>query len=381
MKWLHGLGRVYNFQARFPEAIAAFTEVLEMARLENSKLGQAYAYWGLSFSQFESGDTQSAFANSKNTVALASDEDLVPSKQADFLLGVGLYRQCRALISMGRFEEAILLAEEAEKTLSSRGSDNAFFHQNNLHILALGNMFLGRFKKAQEFEKRELAISRDMGDLKSAGNGLNSLGFQSYLQGDPTKAIAYFEEALPIARDVGNKAGEIMILSNIYGSKVLLGEYAYCEAQLRSLIDEIGDKGHFLVSEMYRFLAEALIGQGKNEDGLEKAKRSLTLAEETDNQEAIGEAWRLLGVAASCLREEIVVNKEKLSADECFQKSLDIYERLGMEANFALALRNLGHHKRTIGDHAKADELLALESEISTRLEIDTAAKCPYFGS
>lgn len=379
MKWQHGLARVLDLQARFPEAVAAFNKVLEMANIQESRIGQAYAYWGLSITQFELGETRRSLKSAIEIVRLAGDKDLVSSKDANFLLAAGFYRQARAMMALAHFEEAISLIESSSKMLSERGAITPAARVNILHLLAGANMYLGRIKEAQEFEKEEVEIAFEIGDLKTAGNGLNSLGFQSYLKGDPSEAINYYGEALQISLDIGNKAGEIMILSNIYGAKVLLGEYAYCEEQLKSLIGDVGEKGHFLVSEMYRFLAESLVGQGKYEEALEKARRSLSLSQETDNQEAIGEAWRLLGVAASCLGEKILVSTEELSADECFQKSLEINERLGMEANYALAIRNLEHHKRSLGDHEKADELLAIESEISNRLEIDTAAKCPYF--
>ncbi len=354
MKWQHGFARVLDLQARFPEAVAAFNKVLEMAKVQESRIGQAYAHWGLSITQFELGETRKSLESAIEIVRLTSDDDLVSSKDANFLLGAGFYRQARAMMSLAQFEEAILLIESSSKMLSERGAITSAARVNILHLLAGANMYLGRIKEAQEFEKEEVEIAFEIGDLKTAGNGLNSLGFQSYLKGDPAEAINYYEEALQISRDVGNKAGEIMILSNIYGAKVLLGEYAYCEEQLKSLIGDVGEKGHFLVSEMYRFLAESLVGQGKYEEALEKAQRSLSLSEETDNQEAIGEAWRLLGVAASCLGEKILVNTEELSADDCFHKSLEMNERLGMEANYALAIRNLEHHKRRNGRSRKS---------------------------
>lgn len=379
MKWHHALGRVLYLQARFHEAIAAFARVLDMANALNSKLGKAYAYWGLSFTQFELGETRLAYESSIETERLGSDPELASSKDADFLVAAGLYRQGRALISMGRFEDAISLAERAQQELPKRGGGTTAGRINSLHILAAANMYLGRFKEAQEFERQEVKISREVGDLRTASNGLNSLGFQSYMQGKGKEAIEYYEEALQIAFDIGNKSGVIMIQSNIYGAKVLLEEYSSSEDGLRALIDEVGDKGHFLVSEMYRFLAEALVGQGKYDDALAKAKRSLTLSEETENPEAISEAWRVLGIVASCLKEDILLNDQTFSASDCFQRSLDDFEKLGMEANYALTLRNFAQHERKNGDLKKAADLLDREAEISKRLGIDTGAKCVYF--
>ena len=59
--------------------------------------------------------------------------------------------------------------------------------------------------------------------------------------------------------------------------------------------------------------------------------------------------------------------------------SLDDFEKLGMEANYALTLRNFAQHERKNGDPKKAADLLDREAEISNRLGIDTGAKCVYF--
>lgn len=379
MKWKQSLGKVFYSQARYSEAIVVFTELLEMARERSNKLNQAYAYWGLSFSQFESGDIRSSLESAKETTRLADDEDLAAPGESDFLVAMGLYRQGRALISLGEFEEAIELTERNSEFLEASETAGSAAKANNLHLLALANMFLGRFKEAQKFELQGVEISRRIGDLRTVGNGLNSLGFQSYMQGNGKEAIAFYEESHEIAREIGNKTNEILVESNISGVKVYLGEYESAEAELKKLISDVGDRGHFLVSEMYRFLAESLIGQGKFEAASQAAQKSLALSKETENQESIGEAWRVLGIISSSLEARVLLDGEQLSASDCFQKSLSISKTLGMEANYAQALHNFAQHKSAKGDKLKAEELSLIENEISKRLDIDTSAKCLYF--
>jgi tetratricopeptide (TPR) repeat protein len=240
-------------------------------------------------------------------------------------------------------------------------------------------MLMGRFRKAQEFEKREIEISREIGDKRTVGNGLNNLGVQAYMQGDGKTALSYYEEALEIAREIGNKTGEIMEKSNIAGVRIYLEEYESAENELKTLIDEVGDKGHFLVSEMYRFLAESLIGQGKLEEALETGKKSLYLSEETENQEAIAEAWRVLGIISSCLGKSVLIDEIQFSASDCFQKSLEIFEETGMKVNYAQALHNFAQHNLIRGKDKKAQELFDKEKEISKSLDINTEAKGIYF--
>ena len=141
-----------------------------------------------------------------------------------------------------------------------------------------------------------------------------------------------------------------MILSNISGANIYLEEYQTAEDELKALISDIGDRGHFLLPEMYRFLTEALLGQSKFDEAHSTALRSLKLSLDMENHETIGEAWRVLGVVSSCLEENILIDDKTLTASDCFQQSIDIFAKLGMEANHALALHNFANHKLASDD-------------------------------
>ncbi len=381
LKWKHGLARVYYGQARFQEAIETFSELYETAERLDDKLAQANALWGLSFTQFEFGETRSSLESAEEAIRLASDENLPESEERTFLLAMGMYRQGRALVSLGRFEEAISIDEMAIELLDRSGMATSFAKANHLHNLALSNLFLGRFREARKFELQQAEISREIGDLRNTSNGFNSLGFQLYMQGHAAEAIAFYEQALDLARDIGHKAGEIMILSNIAGARVYLGQYEAAETELNAIIGSVDDDRHFLLPEMYRFLTESLIGKGKFDDALQTALKSLALAKNIENQEAMAEAWRVLGITASLLDGRVAIDGVSIPASECFQNSLDIFERLGMEANYAQAMHNLAQFRASIGDDPGAKELIEIENEISQRLEIDTKAKCVYFKS
>ncbi|MGB4991157.1 MAG: tetratricopeptide repeat protein, partial [Pyrinomonadaceae bacterium] len=378
IRWNHSLGWVLHSQARFAEAIGHFTNLLEMTTKLKLVLEQAGAFWGLSVCQFEVGETRKSLNSAIEVVRLVGI--LEPSGESVSLTISGLYRQGRALIAMGHFEEATEIAERALKLQSEWREGDLVARANCLHLLAGTHMYLGRFAEAQVFEKEEVAISRKIGDLRTVGNGLNSLGFQSYMQGKGADAITYYHQALEIAREIGNKTGEIMILSNICGAKIILKEYESAETDLKELIVGIRDTGHFLAVEMYRFLAEALIGLGKHNKAAEAALKSLSLAQETENQEAIGEAWRVLGVVSSCRGSDISAGEKRLSASDCFDESLRIFEDRKMEANCAMALYNFAQHELAQRNTKKAEKMFGRESEISDRLKIDTPARSPYFG-
>jgi tetratricopeptide (TPR) repeat protein len=259
------------------------------------------------------------------------------------------------------------------------GTQGLGIKANALHLLAASNMLLGNLKKAREFEIQEVEISKSIGDKRTAGNGLNSLGFQAYMQGRGEEALGFYKDALKIAREIGNKTGEIMVKSNIGGARIYLAEYEKAEKELTDLITEVGDRGHFLIPETYRFLTESLIGQSKFDIVLETARKSLILADESESDEMIGEAWRVLGIISACLEKKILIAGQKVDASDCFQKSMEIFKANEMEVNYAQTLHNFARYKLHHGDFQKAEELLRKEKEISERLNINTPAKSLYF--
>ena len=379
LKWKRGLGKIRLEKASFSASINIYREIFETAKGLNDAVNQAHALIGVCIAQFENGETRSSLENSKEALNILSGEDFKLADEHNLLLAKANYRIGRALVSLGEFDEAVLYANKTLEIVKDLGVAGMTEQANGFHLLAAVNLFLGRIKKSKEFELEGVKLSREIGDKKSVGSALNSLGFQSYMQGNGKMALSYYEEALEIAHEVGNKAGEIMVESNIGGAKVYLNEYESSETQLKKLIENVGDNGHFLIPESYRFLTEALIGQRKFEEALNAAKKSLKLSKESENQETISEAWRVLGIISSLTNKEIFFDKQTFSASDCFQKSLDLFKENKMEVNYAQALHNFAQHESAKGNAEKAKELLNREQEISKRLDINTNAKCVYF--
>ena len=377
LEWKKGLTRALHYQTKFSEAISILEELKTLAEQEKNSAAQAWAFWSLSVSQFENGDTRDSLESAKRAVEIA--EKLEPNLEAKVLLTKGLYRQGRALVGLGEFENAINLANRALEISKDFGSENSTAKVNCFHLLSASNMMLGRLKEAREFEEKLISFSRKAGDIRTIGNGLNTLGFQSYMLGDAENAVKYFAESLEIARESGSKPSEIMIRSNMGGAKIYLGEYVSAEKELKQIISEVGEKGHFVIHETHRFLAEALIGQGKFGEALETAEKALRLAEEAESIEETGENWRILGIISSCTKKDISIKNQLYSAADCFEKSLNIFKKFKMEANYAQAMHNFARHESKHGDAEKSENLFDTAKEISQRLEINTEAKNIYF--
>ena len=73
----------------------------------------------------------------------------------------------------------------------------------------------GQARQAIETWQQILSIARQFKEKKSEVLALNYIGFNYNSISQPQEALKYFNQALPITREVGDRAGEAATLSNI----------------------------------------------------------------------------------------------------------------------------------------------------------------------
>ena len=84
---------------------------------------------------------------------------------------------------------------------------------------------LGENQKAIEYLEQALQIAREMGDRQNEGIHLGNLGNAYTNLGEYRKAIKYHEQALQIAREIGDRKVEGSNLGNLGSAYANLGEY------------------------------------------------------------------------------------------------------------------------------------------------------------
>src|SRR5579883_971350 len=74
---------------------------------------------------------------------------------------------------------------------------------------------IGQPKRALELYEQALPLRREVGDRAGEATTLNNLGMVYRAIGQPKRALELYEQALPLTREVGDRAGEVATLINL----------------------------------------------------------------------------------------------------------------------------------------------------------------------
>ena len=217
---------------------------------------------------------------------------------------------------------------------------------------------------------------------RNVGAMLSNLGESARSRGDYQAAVKSYQVAILVARQIGNKDSEQLYLSNLGGALVGLGHehFASAETHLREVLTRERPQV-FLYAETYRFLAEALLGQEKLAEALDAARNALALAQRTENQEHIAEAWYALALVTAHPQSRITSDALGLetqgltTAQACFVQSLKVFTSIGAEADGARTLRARARYELARGERAAAtalwSEARAVFERLNLRLELE----------
>lgn len=365
------LGEVLWVQARFTEAVEAYTAMRSLAEAGNDEMAQARAWNGLALVQEKQGDYRAMLDSARRAEVHARASCDGSSVNASAELAFALARQGWAFYRFGDAAAVMTLSEEALALTTELGETARRERANSLRLLGVAHQISGHFEQAYFYKEQALALLRELGDRQGVALMLNSLGVTSDLRGDFATALTRTEEALAIAREIGDRSGELTYLGNLGAARIGLEDYVAAEKDLREVIEMAGEAEYFGLAGIYRPLAEAYLGQGKIAEALEAATRSLALGQETGNQEYIGSAWRTLGMVAARSSDSITVNANSCDAGACFVESLRVFTEMGAEAERARTLREWARDELRRGEQMRGRELWHEAQEIFARLGMD----------
>lgn len=357
-----GLGNMLGRMGHYAKATEAYAAMRSAAEETGNITMQARAWERLAWVQDSQGDHYGALESAERAAALAQEGN------AQTELVMALHRKGHACFQLGNAEKALETGEQALKL--SRQINARREMARSLNLLGAVYWILGKHKQAAQHMKSALALHRELGDRPGVGDTLNDLASTAQMRGDYSMAVSLYQDALAIFREIGHRDRTMVCLSNLGGAQVGLGEYESAEPNLRQVIDSVEPTSWFL-SETYRFLAEACLGQGKLEQALSAAQQALALSQEIAQQEFIGGAWRVLGMVAAKRSEPFPVGSESLDAGSCFAQSLQVFTDIGAEAERARTLHAWAGYETDRGNLESGRTMWQEAYEILNRLEVD----------
>ena len=238
-------------------------------------------------------------------------------------------------------------------------------HGNVLGSLGLAYSRLGQIKRAIEYYKGALAISREIGDRRGEGNRLGNLGNAYRNLGQIKRAIEYYEGALVIARETGNRRNEGNGIGNIGNAYCVLGQVekaiGYYEDTL-AISREIGDRGKEGTS--LGNIGNAYYVLGQVEKAIGYYEDALAISREIGDRCGEGNRLGNLGIAHNRPGQ---VEKAVGYYEDALVIAREIEDRRGEGAD----LGNLGNAYRALGQVDKAiryfEDALVIAMEIGDR--------------
>lgn len=369
LEWYAGLAEALWWQARFAEAVEAYTAMLEAAETEGDVLAQARACNGMALVQERQGDNRASLESAKCAERLAGGAD--PTPEALTEMAAALNRQGSVLYRLGEVTAGMATGERALVISTALGQSGRRERAGGLRALGVAHLMLGHYEQSYSYLEQAQALYRELGDRRGVSNMLSTMGETARQRGDYPAAVRLYQEALAIARDIGERTGQIICLNNLGGARLGLGDYDEAEADLRQVISMAGPSSYQVLTETYSFLAAACLGQGKVEEALEAAQRALALGQQTENHELIAEAWRTIGLVAARLPQPIVIEGQNFDAPACFGASLRLFTESGMEAQRARTLHDWARYEQEKERHDEARAMMEEAREIFTRLGME----------
>ncbi len=263
------------------------------------------------------------------------------------------------------------LIEIYEKLLpKDRFRDEPILKDKWTHEVVLGNLGiaygdLGNAKKSIDYNEQALKIAREIGDRRGEGNQLGNLGNAYNALGDAKKSIDYYEQALKIAREIGDRQREGNHLGNLGNVYYRLGDVKksidYYEQALK-IAKEIGDRRGEGVD--LGNLGNAYNALGDVKKAIDYYEQGLKIAKE------IGDRW-VKGADLGNLGNVYYQLGDVKKSIDYYEQALKIAQEIGDRRREGNQLGSLGLAYSALGDAKKSidhyEQALRITKEIGDR--------------
>jgi tetratricopeptide (TPR) repeat protein len=247
----------------------------------------------------------------------------------------------------------------------------------NLNGLGLAYQHLGNSQKSVGFYEQALVIAREIGDRFNECNAISNLGNANYSVGNISKAIEFYEQALTIAREINNRRSEGFVTSNLGNAYADLGNTRKAiefYEQALTIDREISYRsGECSILNNY---GNQLLELPEFQNAIDKLKLAIVIADEINKVQTQG--FARCGLTQSYLFQNDLVNA-RATIEAALQYDVPENNHNASALHGIIALRQgdevaaRGAFVRAIG---QADEILSKTAEYYDALDAKGLALC-----
>ncbi len=324
----NGLARVYREQAKFAEMATEAKAAEEVAWLVNAEatlvrslLLKGYAYLRL-------GELDKGMKTASRALSMSERPDEPEGMTLSLCLLIELH------IVNGRYAEAEQTIEQLKNHLALV---NVLEDEPAIALASfeLGKIFkrLGRYDVAEKYFREALIYYRRLEHQNMIADVLQGLGEVAWLRGDLFTAVPYLRNCVAVANSIGDMQGSLKYRTILGAISLDLGHYKMAERMLLSVTKIVEDLGRMSnwhqAASAYAHLALAYLGGDNWGEAMGKAYRAYQLADESNQIEDVGLAWRALGqvlAQAPHNAKPLIIGEKTITATKAFARSLKSFE-------------------------------------------------------
>ncbi len=250
-------------------------------------------------------------------------------------------------------QERIDLLHRLLMEVNPSGSDpesnrNAASQINILNQLGSAYDSLSEFNQAIDFYDQALSLARKLGDRNSEAASLGNLSSAYGSLGQYQQAIQFQQQSLEIFREIGDRNGETKAINGLGNAYYSLGQYQqaiHFHQKSLEIFKEIGDRNGEAAS--LGNLGIAYYSLGQYQQSIQFYQQSLEIFKEIGDLNGEANSLMNLGTAYYSLGQY-------QQAIHFHHKSLEIFKEIGNRNGEANSLMNLGIAYYSLGQYQQA---------------------------
>ena len=290
--------------------------------------------------------------------------------------GDRLFQQGEAQFEVSQFQEALISFEAALEIYRNPEIQNLFPQQSRQlegrSLTVIGDIYQvqGRYDEALEYYQQALTIARDLGDRPGIGQALTNIGGVYAYWGQYQQALDFSTEALAIRQNIGDRAGVGETLTNIGGVYASLGQYQQALdffSDALTILQDVGnraDEGAILNN--IGFVYDRL---GAYQQALSFYTEALAILQDIGDRAVESVTLNNIGVVYDRLGQY----QQALSF---YTEALAILQDIGNRSGEGTTLNNIGAVYDNLGEYQQAlsfyTDALAIHREVGNRTDEST---------